>query len=186
MSEAIFVQRGAQIDYTPSSAVDQGDIVFVGNVAGVAERAIAANELGALSTEGVYDVLKKTSEVIAAGTVLYWNASTYASATNSGSDKVLGVAVKAAAEADSTVRVKINPNTDTTYSKATGAEVTTGTDDAKYVTAKALADAGIEAPADAAAAIANVTEAGTDSANIISALNALLAAARTHGIIAAS
>ncbi len=70
--------------------------------------------------------------------------------------------------------------------KATGAEVTTGTDDVKYVTAKALADAGIEAPAAAAAAIADVTDAGADSANIISALNSLLAAARTHGIISAT
>ena len=35
-------------------------------------------------------------------------------------------------------------------------------------------------------AIANVTEAGTDSANLISALNSLLAAARTHGIISAA
>lgn len=71
-------------------------------------------------------------------------------------------------------------------SKATGAEVTTGTDDAKYATAKALADAGIKAPADAAAAIPNVTEAGEASANIIAALNSLLAAARTHGIISAT
>ncbi len=44
------------------------------------------------------------------------------------------------------------------------------------------------APVNAApsSAIANVSTAGTDSANIISALNSLLAAARSHGIISAT
>lgn len=44
---------GDKLDYTPSSAVAAGDIVVLGNLVTVAERPIAANELGAVLTNGV-------------------------------------------------------------------------------------------------------------------------------------
>ncbi|OQA77861.1 MAG: hypothetical protein BWY31_04424 [Lentisphaerae bacterium ADurb.Bin242] len=187
MKKAIYQQKGDSIDYIPSSAVAAGDVIFFGDVAAVAKLDIPAGSLGSLAAVGMFNV-EKDGNAIADGVPVYYNAVTGASATNSGTDKVMGVAVAAAVAGDAYVRVLLNAgkkDSGTAYSIATGVEVTAGTDNAKIVTAKAIKDAGIKAPAAAAAAIPNVAEAGADSANIISALNALLAAVRTHGVIAA-
>ena len=59
MSEAIFVQEGRAIDYTPSgAAVSSGDILRLGGINGVATRDIADGALGALVIDGVFDVTK--------------------------------------------------------------------------------------------------------------------------------
>ena len=71
---AVFVQTGKSIDYTPSSAVTAGDVVVQGKLVGIAKIDIEADILGALSTEGVFDVPKDSSNVTAVGTALYWDA----------------------------------------------------------------------------------------------------------------
>lgn len=53
---AIFIQEGAAIDYTPSSDKDAGDIVIIGELIGVVKRDITGGDLGALHTEGVYQL----------------------------------------------------------------------------------------------------------------------------------
>lgn len=62
------------IDYTPSSAVTAGDVVILGDIVGVASGDIAANVLGSLDVEGVFD-LPKTSAVFAVGDPVYWSAT---------------------------------------------------------------------------------------------------------------
>ena len=112
MPVATFVQDGCAIDYTPGSAVAAGDVVVQGDLIGVAKRPIAANEPGALSVEGVFDFPKATgaSTAIAAGTTLYWDvADAEAKADDeSGANKPLGKSVRAAADADATVRVRVS------------------------------------------------------------------------------
>lgn len=189
---ARFVQTGNSIDYTPVSDVAAGAVVFVGNICGVPHADIAAGETGALGVEGVFDFVKKTDDVIAAGAVVYWNDTTFASDTDSGSDKVIGVAVKAAAAADSTVRVRINDGlsvavTEVTAEAATEAEVKTGTEDGAFITPKALADGSNEddgyVKINQAAVIVDLTDAAT-GAEIAAAVNAVIAVLKTHGLIA--
>lgn len=192
---ARFVQTGASIDYTPVSDVAAGAVVFVGDICGVPHADIAAGETGALGVEGVFDFVKKTDDVIAAGAAVYWNDATFASDTDSGSDKVIGVAVKAAAADDSTVRVRINDGlsvavavTEVTAEAATEAEVKTGTEDGAFITPKALADGSNEddgyVKINQAAVIADLTDAAT-GAEIAAAVNAVIAVLKTHGLIAA-
>ena len=190
---ARFVQTGNSIDYTPVSDVAAGDVVFVGDICGVPHADIAAGETGALGVEGVFAFVKKTDDVIAAGAAVYWNDTTFASDTDSGSDKVIGVAVKAAAAADSTVRVRINDGlsvavTEVTAEAATEAEVKTGTEDGAFITPKALADGSNEddgyVKINQAAVIADLTDAAT-GAEIAAAVNAVIAVLKTHGLIAA-
>lgn len=107
MASGTFVQNGSTIDYTPGSAVAAMDIVTVGNIVGVAPRDIAANELGCLQIDGVFDLPKTagSSTAIAAGKKVYWTGSvvTETASTN----KLLGYSVKAAGDDDTTVRVKL-------------------------------------------------------------------------------
>jgi predicted RecA/RadA family phage recombinase len=190
---ARFVQTGASIDYTPVSDVAAGAVVFVGSICGVPHADIAAGEPGALGVEGVFDFAKKADDAIAAGAAVYWNDTTFASDADSGSDKVIGVAVKAAAAEDATVRVRINDGlsvavTEVTAEAATEAEVKTGTEDGAFITPKALADGANEddgyVKINQAAVIVDLTDAAT-GAEIAAAVNAVIAVLKTHGLIAA-
>ena len=56
MAQAQYIQTGQAIDYTPSAAVDAGDVVVIGDILGISKLDIAADALGALALEGVFDV----------------------------------------------------------------------------------------------------------------------------------
>lgn len=74
MTQAVFVQEGCSIDYTPVSAVSAGDVVLIGdNYVAVAKRDIAANAKGALDVDGVFDGVKDSSD-IEFGDPLYWDS----------------------------------------------------------------------------------------------------------------
>ena len=106
MAQAKRVHNGCEVDYTPSSNVTAGDVVVQGSMVGVANRDIAANELGALAVDGVFD-FAKGSDTITAGAKVYWNDSSNVATTTSTSNTYIGMAVAAAATGDSTVRVKM-------------------------------------------------------------------------------
>ena len=65
------VASGASIDYTPSANVAAGQVVALNSLLGVAARPIAANQLGALDLEGIFDVVKVNGQVNN-GAALYW------------------------------------------------------------------------------------------------------------------
>ena len=73
MATARFIHDGKAIDYTPGSAVSAGDVVVINRIVGIAKLDIAANQLGALAVDGVFDIPKK-NEVISAGAAVYWDA----------------------------------------------------------------------------------------------------------------
>jgi len=106
MAEATFVQEGDKVDYTPSSAVAAGQVVVQGDLVGVAVQAIEANKLGAIAVTGVFDVVKTTG-AISAGTKVYWDDTNKYATTSATGTKYMGKAVKAAASADATVRVRL-------------------------------------------------------------------------------
>lgn len=109
---ATFIQEGASIDYTPGADVAAGAVVVQGELVGVAVRAIPANTLGALAVEGVFDFPKATGggTAITAGAQLYWDATNQVATTNAGAgaNKAIGKTVKAAADADATVRSRMS------------------------------------------------------------------------------
>lgn len=107
MAEAVFVQRGDTVDYTPSGNVAAGTVVVQGDLIGITTRAIAANVLGALSVSGVFDVAKNTGVTYSAGAILYWDDTNNVVTTTASGNKQLGKVVLAAASADTTVRVRL-------------------------------------------------------------------------------
>lgn len=109
------VSEGDAFDYTPVAAKTAGAIVEIGNRAFPLPVDLAANELGALPFEGVWDI-PKASGAVSAGDGIYWDndgtpntgdASSGAATTTSTSNTWLGFAVAAAASGDTYVRVAL-------------------------------------------------------------------------------
>jgi predicted RecA/RadA family phage recombinase len=111
MAIAQFIHDDDYINYTPGSAVTAGDVIVQGDLIGVAKGDIAANKLGALAVEGVFDFPKASgaSTAIAAGATVYWDAADQQVKTdsNSGANKLLGKSVAAAGDSATTVRVRM-------------------------------------------------------------------------------
>lgn len=111
MGTATRVQDGKYINYTPSSAVSSGDVVVLGDLVTVADLDIAADELGNLTLEGVYDFPKASgvSTAITVGTKLYWDEADQQATDDddSGTNKYLGKNIQAAGDDDETVKVKL-------------------------------------------------------------------------------
>lgn len=107
---AIFVHDGAAIDYTPGSAVAAGDVVVQGELVGVAKLDIAANKLGALAVAGVFDFPKNSGggTAIAMGVNVYWDSVNKVATTTAAGNKLIGKVVRAAADADASVRVRMS------------------------------------------------------------------------------
>ncbi len=109
-----YIQTGDSVDYVPGADVQSGDVVVQGALVGVAKLAIKAGRLGALAVTGLFDFPKAsgTGAAIAAGAAVRWNA-TAGVATTAADDggtpatayPAIGKTVKAAADADATVRV---------------------------------------------------------------------------------
>lgn len=100
------IQNPGCFDYTNAgeTAIKSGDVVIVGDIVGVAIRAIAPGETGAVSVEGIYE-LDKDDAAITLGAEVYINTTSgKASATSTGGKKA-GYAVAAAAATDTTVQV---------------------------------------------------------------------------------
>jgi len=104
-----FIHDGNSIDYTPGSAVTAGDVIVQGELVGIAKRDIAANALGSLAVEGVFDFPKATGAgtAITAGANVYWNAGAGQATTTSAGNKLIGKTTKAAADADATVCARL-------------------------------------------------------------------------------
>jgi predicted RecA/RadA family phage recombinase len=108
MPQAVFVQEGASIDYTPGADVAAGDVVVQGDLVGVAKLDIKANRLGALVVDGVLDFNKLAALVLAAGTIVYWDDAANVATNVSAGNKQIGKVVRAAAASDATVRVRLS------------------------------------------------------------------------------
>lgn len=110
--QATLRQTGRMIDHTPSVAVALGAVVVLGDLVGIAERAIAADTLGALATEGIYDIVK-VNAAMSRGDKLYWNptgdpytgtAGSGAATTDGSKGKFIGYVITAALAGDTAVR----------------------------------------------------------------------------------
>jgi len=112
MATAVFRHQGAAIDYTPVAAVAAGDVVVQGELVGVAKIDIAANTLGALAVEGVFDFPKSTAggSALTTGADVFWDAAASEATSNAaaGANKKIGRVVRDAADADLLVRIRMS------------------------------------------------------------------------------
>jgi predicted RecA/RadA family phage recombinase len=112
MAQATFVHEGASIDYTASADVAAGEVVVQSELVGVAKTPIAANALGSLAVSGVFDFAKEAGGGVtfAVGDLAYWDDANDVAVTTdgAGANKLIGKCVKAAADADVLVRVRMD------------------------------------------------------------------------------
>jgi len=103
---ASYVQVGDLLDYTPASAVAAGDVVVIGALVGVAPRAIAANAVGALAVEGVFEIPVATGATGAQGSAISYYATSGVAHASTGT--TAGVLAKARLVGDTSVHVLLN------------------------------------------------------------------------------
>lgn len=110
MPQATFVHEGDFIEHTPGADLAAGEVVVQGELVGVATRPIPANTPGGLAVEGVFDFAKATGvgTAVTAGANVYWNDAANQATTTATGNKLIGKSVRAAADADATVRVRLN------------------------------------------------------------------------------
>jgi len=108
MPQATFIQDGKYIDHTPASALLSGEVVVQGDLVGVTVRPLAAGELGSLAVDGVFDFTKNTGVAFTVGTILYWDDTNNVVTATATGNKSIGKVVRAAASADTTVRMRIS------------------------------------------------------------------------------
>ena len=108
MPQATFIQEGHYIDHTPATALASGDVVVQGDLVGVTVRPLAAGELGSLAVDGICDFNKSTGVAFTVGTILYWDNTNKVVPTTAAGNKSIGKVVRAAASADTTVRIRLS------------------------------------------------------------------------------
>ncbi|MCK5017058.1 MAG: DUF2190 family protein [Candidatus Peribacteraceae bacterium] len=148
--EAIFRRAGKQIHHTPGSDVSAGAVVVVGSMPAVAERDITSGDLGSLTVEGIFEVLKDTS-TFTAGDAVYWDedgtpvggSTTGAATTNAALGNLMGFAESAAATGVTTVFVKMTSAERTaTIAGSVTADDITGSDSSLGINGLAAAQGG--------------------------------------------
>lgn len=103
-----FIQKGEVLTLTPAAAVTSGvGHLFGAALFGVATNDVASGAAGEFITEGVVEIGKTSALAIAVGARLYWDATNKVVNTTATAQQQVGVAVEAAANPSSTVKMKI-------------------------------------------------------------------------------
>jgi len=110
----LFIQKGNILDYLnagPDLAVNT--ILTIGALLGITMDTIPSGQVGAVGVDGVWSLPKLSTDVMAVGDVVDWDASTGEFNSNIGvpatGDITNGATVvEAAGSGDTTVKVKIN------------------------------------------------------------------------------
>lgn len=103
-----FVQDGDILTLTPAAAVASGiGYLFGTALFGVATNDVASGVPGEFITEGVVTIGKTSALAIAVGDVLYWDATNKVVNKTTTSQRAVGIAVEAAANPSSTVKMKL-------------------------------------------------------------------------------
>lgn len=105
-----YLYTGDVLDYANGGSTDiaSGAPVLVGSRLGIALVNIPAGGTGSVRMRGVFTVAKLSTDVVAQGDLLYWDATNSRLTTTAGSYKLAGYAATAAGAAVTTVAISIN------------------------------------------------------------------------------
>ncbi|RWH86440.1 MAG: DUF2190 family protein [Mesorhizobium sp.] len=108
-----YIQPGNEItitneDVTDAAAIASGDGVLIGSLFGVAQVDIAVGAEGTIGLIGVYSLPKVSAQAWTVGQRIYWAAATSECTTTASSNKLIGVAVEAAANPSATGTVRLS------------------------------------------------------------------------------
>lgn len=105
-----FVQPGNIVTLTAAANTNAGDVVVVGKFAGVSLNTVLTGEAMPVQLDGVWTLPKVSgaSTSFAANVLIYWNAGGGGVTTSATSNTLLGVVTEAKANADTSVKVRLN------------------------------------------------------------------------------
>ena len=107
-----YIQKGDTLTLTPTAAVASGvGYLFGASLFGVATNDVAANAAGEFLTEGVVEIGKTSALAIAIGDRVFWDAANKVVNKTTTSQQCVGIAVAAAANPSSTVKIKLGAYT---------------------------------------------------------------------------
>lgn len=109
MSLTTYRQCGDQINYTPAGNVSAGDIVVEAELVGQVVSDALAGQLAALRIEGVINAPKLSTDVVAIGDVLYWDAGNSRCTKTASTHNIIGKAIEAAGNGVTDVDLKLTP-----------------------------------------------------------------------------
>lgn len=107
-----YVQPGDELTLTAPRDLSSGDPVLVGNLFGVALADATSGTDVDVAVEGVFDIAKAAG-ALSQGDLVYYDATNHVvtNTSNTGANKLVGSATKAAAGGDATARVRLNETT---------------------------------------------------------------------------
>jgi predicted RecA/RadA family phage recombinase len=106
-----YVQEGNTITVTAPATVTSGQLVVVGSINGVAAFDAASGADIEVTVEGVFELPKVTTDVVAQGDRLYWDSgqAKLTKTAGTGSKPMVGVATAAAGNGVTTVNCRLMP-----------------------------------------------------------------------------
>lgn len=108
-----YVGPGDVVDLTaPGGGVTSGVGVLIGDLFVVPQVSADATETFAAATRGVFTLPKLTTAVIAEGALVYWDPTPGEVNVTATSQKCVGLAVEAAGNGVTSVKVLVIPNSD--------------------------------------------------------------------------
>jgi predicted RecA/RadA family phage recombinase len=102
-----YVQRGDVWKHTAGGNITSGSPVLMGDVLGVALVDITSGATGSVAVGGVFTITKLTTDVVAQGAALYWDAGNSRLTTTASTNKLAGYAASPAGNGDTTVQVRL-------------------------------------------------------------------------------
>ena len=103
-----YIQEGERIQYTAGADITSGQMVLVSKRLGVATADIANGDVGVLAMDGVYEIAKLSTDVVAQGDLLYWDNVNSRLTLTATSNTLAGYAHAAAGNGVTTVKIRIN------------------------------------------------------------------------------
>ena len=106
-----YVQNGDYVEFTAGATITSGQLVQVGSLHGVSVTDVANGAKGTLAMEGVFTLPKLTAaagDACTAGGPVYFSSGSVSGSSSSGTRKLVGYSLAAAAQAVTTVQVRLS------------------------------------------------------------------------------
>ena len=103
-----YVMSGDTVNYVAGSNLSAGAVVVIGVRIAVLLADIASGATGAARVQGVFNLAKLSTDVVAQGDLLYWDAGNSRLTTTASTHKTAGYAASASGNGVSTCEVNLN------------------------------------------------------------------------------
>ena len=103
-----YIQPGKILTLTAPYDRASGEAALIGTIHGVALGTVASGAQADFAVDGVFELEKTSAQAWTEGALIYWDNTNKVCTTTASGNKVLGVAIAAAANPSSTGTVRLN------------------------------------------------------------------------------